>query len=859
MEEETNKTNIGLNMRRHKTGIAGLDALFYGGIQLDPNPEDSDGLLIMARGEHGVNKIHLAMQMCEGLCISQNVIKKDCKKDEEGAFKSYCPLSFAIDEDYSFDELSIIKMLVVEKTMLNLKEYSKEKANAEEKWRGFYRRFSEDILFARKCAARYVEETINNRGLINGYWLKVGSQENCMNKSVIEEVLKDSIKDFDMSLLNMFVAYETTDSVIERIKRIDRLKKQGDKDGIKEIASHAHVFSKCIEDTLKDNRRLLNQYCKYGKKENVELALFKKIVLREESNFDNASWWMDNVDNSSMYVNKKVLFISLNKDGDSLRNKYYDFYIQRLIRNVRSENDFACSSINLLRRMIWYVDESCCERGRLDNSYLVKYELPSISGAGRTERAILVDSNEGWGQINADDANNDVFADHIRSGFIYYNGRTHGLHLRHQKGAPDTEDMLLCKLYIPEESLVKIIGRDELNDGNRMADGLTSFLNLLAKIDDCYKDNKEEIFDCILVDGLSRLTKEEIAQCPFNALSDKLRKVSKIGVITADEKIKSSDISVDIIIDMAIKERSNPDHLYHALNISKCLYQRNAYGWHSYFMRMAGIEVIPSLGVQMATRYHMDDVVADALLPLNEDPYPYWLNESILYSDETIRKVGKPRNKENFYNRVYKNNNNKQLPYDENKSVLKGYLYLDKDSAIKMIINELGLEKYKEDGFLFIDLNYNRTEFKNKYYNFINEQIDIEKKNNIIHMFNFQPGYLHSDEFLWVIDQQVKAISRICKDEEEPDTHHNRVHLIIGDLNYMNFAYPCLNGEGLVLPALASYTKKHHMTNFVYASVPSGSNIKLLDKEREIIRQMWAVVGTDNMTEDCRIKNQIIQ
>ena len=130
----------------------------------------------------------------------------------------------------------------------------------------------------------------------------------------------------------------------------------------------------------------------------------------------------------------------------------------------------------------------------------------------------------------------------------------------------------------------------------------------------------------------------------------------------------------------------------------------------------------------------------------------------------------------------------------------------------------------------------------------------INQNNENIHLFTFQPGYIHADEFLWAIDQQVQAISRTNKKEGSPDTHYERTHLIIGDLNYMSFAYPCLNKEGLVLPAIASYTKKHHMTNYVYASVPSGSNIKLLDKETEIIRQMWAVVGTDNMIEVAKSK-----
>lgn len=44
------------------TGIDGLDSLFFGGIY-----NNNGHTAILVRGEHGVNKIHLAMQMCEGL------------------------------------------------------------------------------------------------------------------------------------------------------------------------------------------------------------------------------------------------------------------------------------------------------------------------------------------------------------------------------------------------------------------------------------------------------------------------------------------------------------------------------------------------------------------------------------------------------------------------------------------------------------------------------------------------------------------------------------------------------------------------------------------------------------------------
>lgn len=522
------------------------------------------------------------------------------------------------------------------------------------------------------------------------------------------------------------------------------------------------------------------------------------------------------------------MFISLNKDGDSLKSKYYDFYIQRLIHNIRSENAYANSSVELLQKMSWYVDGSCCECGKEGQVYLAKYGFPSIKGDKPTEEQ------------------NKIFTRHVRSGFIYYNGRTHGIHLRHQKGAPDTGDMLLCKLFVPKDSLVKIIGRDELNNGNRMADGLTTFNNLLATVDKYLPNNKDgSNVDFIMVDGLSRLTKEEIERCPFNALTDRLRKACKIGVITADEKLRSSEISIDIIIDMAIKERPEQNQLYHALRISKCLYQRNAYGWHSYKMRVAGIEVIPSIHFQMITRYLMDDVVADALLPMDEDPYPFWLNEATLYEDDVIKKG------DFFEQYAQKNPTDSML----SKSALKGCLHNDKDSAMTLIINELKTNKGVNHHYLFIDFDYNRTEFKHKYYNnIINTIGNLDSNDNdTIHLFSFQPGFLHADEFIWAIDQQVQAISNKTKEntdakeeKKEPNTHYQRIHIIIGDLNYINFAYPCLNKERLVLPAIAAYTKKHHMTNYVYASV-SKEGVKMLEKEAETCRQMLALIKPENM------------
>ena len=756
MEKET-------SMKKISTGIEGLDDLFYGGIHLEQRSKKSDGLLIMARGEHGVNKIHLAMQMCEGLYISELKELSYSKKsgDSLGAFtplsqRSNLRLSFPIRMYFLEESERILKE--------KLKKYSEKQAEKEEsepekenreRLSTLYDYCIKDEHYARLCAMKYIDVIFRS--------------------NVIKR----------MGLFDQ-------EGVLDRVELFKKKKE-------------------IIEELLKEEnaKKVIDVFLKYSSMNHF----------------------------SKNYSNPELLFISLNKDGKLINSLYFDFYIQRLFKRIKTQKDDENAGL-LLHNMLWYRDDSCIgQNSELESTKREMINSYAILSISRLRGEIIQDKNKREQRV---ERGIEKMKKDIKSGYIYYNERTHGIHLRHQTGAEDTGEMLLCKVYIPKESRVAIIGRDELNGNNRMTDGLTSFLNML-RILDYYlpdKDMKKKV-DFIMIDGLSCLTHEEIAQCSFNALSDKLRKTCMVGVVTADNKAPTS--YTDIVIDMAIKEGVNPDQLCNLLRISKCLYQRNAYGWHSYKMRVAGIEVIPSLRFQTITRFLMDDAVADALLPINVDPYPYWLNGSSLYEDKDIEKAICD------YAGVDIDDKDKisQIDYHNSMGALRGVLHYDNELAIRMIVEELKKEEYKEHGFLFIDLNLNRTEFKKKNYDMIKQirQKDKEK----IHLFTFQPGYLHADEFLWTIDQQVQAISKTINKYDRPDTQYDQIHLIIGDLNYLSFAYPCLNKEGLVLPAIASYTKKHHMTNYVYATVRRVSNEKLLDKETEIIRQMNVVVGSDNL------------
>lgn len=716
------------NRKKLSTGIAGLDALFYGGIHTHKGEEGQKGILMMARGQHGVNKIHLAMQICEGLFDAStrndiNEIRRDIIRRNKFA------ISYSIIKKNSFNSKN--------KRIEDFNKIIKE-CNDNEKTEWENRK--------KQCDNDY-----------EGWIIKYAPKLLKIKDNLTTEELKEILIKYNFNSDN------SPETSVEDW-----------------IDIYVDMYSE-----------LSNEY-----KYHVESSL-KKL-------FDN-----------DQKKSPKILFISLNKDENLLKNLYYDFYIQRLIRDIRMDIDpnRVVKSLFLLHSMLWTdIDVE-------DNIKVLRdaYEFPSIKGR--------IPSADSIKQFRKD----------IQTGFIYYNGRTHGLHVRHQKGAEDTGDMLLCNLGIPDDYTVRIIGRDTLNDGDSSVDGLTTFQKMMRELDKYRNKNAKDSstrgkcdVDFIMIDGLSRLNKNELAQCPLNALSDKLRSKSTAAIITVDEKLYPSEISTDIVLDMDIKS-DRMDHQHTALKISKCLYQKNAYGWHRYKMRNAGIEVIPSIHLQMGQRFIMDDIVSDATLPIHRYPYPFWLNENEeIYEDTQIVDA-----RDDY--------DNPAIHVLKSTGLLEGYLL--EGNTFHIFFRNMLSKLSSHHHVIFVNLDKNRADFYNDH---IKDNISYKnsKWKDNIHLFNFPAGYCHTDEILWALDQQIKAIekkARIGSRGEMLETHYSHVNLVLGDLNHIHYAHPCLSTEPLFLPALAMYTKKHHMTNYVYATVNQGfgiENTELHKKEVETIMQM---------------------
>lgn len=482
----------------------------------------------------------------------------------------------------------------------------------------------------------------------------------------------------------------------------------------------------------------------------------------------------------------KMLFISLNKDEKKVKELYYDFYVKRLILNIQSKAEgweVACDKINEI-----------IVNKRKGEKNLMNY-IMSLFGETET----------------TDSFDKEFIHKAFATGVLYYNTRTHGIHIRQQKRNDDSDETQLFNINYDYQSLSNVTfwGRNELNDGEKMAGNRSVFFKLIQKLEEIDK------YYCIMIDGLSILSSEESEDCPLNMMASLMRNKCTIGVVTTSDTLPASKIDSDIVIDLRIRTDAPADHMKKELCIYKCLYQKNIYGWHQYKMRNAGVEVIPSLHKTLSLRNYMDESIPEALLSLDDVSYSYWLTENegtedkISSGETTIKKL------EGCFGQ-FRNLGNKNKYESINQGKLVSVIS-NKETELKELEDTVKQIK-KEDHILFIDLKRNRKDFWDLIQKSPILQKEIESRKNRCHFFGFRAGCIYADEFLYVIEQQVEAIARSIKQKENKDLYQyfKQIHIIMGDLNMIQYRFPCLQNEKLFLPAFAALTKANHMTNYIY-------------------------------------------
>ncbi len=748
-KERVNETN--LTNKKLSTKIHGLDNLFHGGLHLEEFEEKNPNLMVVIRGEHGTNKIHLAMQMCEGL-------------------------------------------------------------NDSIKTEGLHRGENNDSQ--------------DNPQFVSAYeYTKLTIKEKIANETLAK----------DNAMIETDRWNRLLDDKITTFLALQAISKVGDSSFVEKLE-------------FEDAKTILANLEDEGMINNIKTAI-ENIV--SNLNYNSLESLLEKIDksykknkNNSDDENAKMLFVSLNKDEAKVEEFYYDFYVKRLIKNIESkangwDDKKTGGDLEKIRGIFKKREFKKEQYPHFKETTLEKAIDFLAEPSNENDQKIICDYDK-----NHNDDTKDCLQKALSSGVIYFNTRTHGIQLRKQTKNDDSNDTLLLKIDLKNKKLPRIDfwGRDQLNDGNKMADGRTVFYNLMTKLE----RQKDTHYNCIMIDGLSLLTPEEIEDCPINALINLMRTKCFIGILNTNDNVSLSRLDSDIIMELRNRIDDITNHTKKELRIYKCLYQKNTYGWHQYKMRNAGVEVIPSLHKTLSRRNYIDESTAEAMLPLNDLTYNYWINENVNAKDPIESNDEKIilENLNTLANNYKDFRNNYPDTGTKYKDINKGELfaissYKDEEAAIYRAIKEIN----PEDHILFLDLKRSRKDF----WEFFGEKFPMKQtqKNlkNIsyknLHFFGFRAGCIYADEFLYIIEQQVSAIAReIQRIIEGPNPqkqifhYYKKVHIIMGDLNLLQYCYPCLYSEQLFIPTFSALTKGNYMTNYIYMTKGDDSKGSLRTRQQ---------------------------
>ena len=118
---------------------------------------------------------------------------------------------------------------------------------------------------------------------------------------------------------------------------------------------------------------------------------------------------------------------------------------------------------------------------------------------------------------------------------------------------------------------------------------------------------------CIVVDGLSRMTEEELRRLPLERLEEELRKRAKISIVILGDNATQRNLDADIIIDMRRSLDAVHNYTHHELSIAKNVKGTFAFGWHNYKSMNGLLYVYPSIHKIMSQQNSVDNTFAQAI------------------------------------------------------------------------------------------------------------------------------------------------------------------------------------------------------------------------------------------------------
>ena len=370
--------------------------------------------------------------------------------------------------------------------------------------------------------------------------------------------------------------------------------------------------------------------------------------------------------------------------------------------------------------------------------------------------------------------------------------------------------------------------------------GMELFGELVCRINKILKqvqpeDRKASRYGCIVVDGFSSFSSDELSRMPINALISNLRKISKISIIVLDERLETQNANVDILIDMRRGYDKLHSYTHHELQITKCVFQSSAYGWHKYKSFGGMIYVFPSVhkvmqqGVSVNTTFMRainDDMRFDKsfmdcykMQPnvnrlqytttqwAYEAPYPDKhdgaVNNNSIPPKDFLTKILCSKNATTSNVTALVGANNTFKRYLSAISILNDLV--QKKNVFVMLLNEkkLGIQQLIDK--VRRDANIS-----------ISSATDLYKR---LYIWEVRMGCISPEELLYFINEVINIRQKEnTENRETEDSKDNKdasrdkypLSLYIADMSAIDYCFPMLRNESLFIPTLSILCRERH-------------------------------------------------
>lgn len=310
-------------------------------------------------------------------------------------------------------------------------------------------------------------------------------------------------------------------------------------------------------------------------------------------------------------------FFSLNKSNDNLQDMYLDLLMGKEINKAVRDSISGSTkwSNQLLSNHLFRVIDNYRDRTSAESWQYIPSDVLDHIDKYLCNRSIYYNSRTNalhFRREGEGDDNNNIIFDRISDKLKYYADK---------KDWPKAMEDMAKDFFEVEFNEHEIADNEEAYYAETALQKFHKILYVLENV----KTKEFPATPSVVIDGFSLFSNDELRTLPLNHLIKTLRKMSLVSILVFDDRCDNISYDADIVIDMRRSTDAACEYTFHELRISKSVFQPTVLGWHQYKLRPHGIEVFPSLHRVMQRRNYLSYIADNTTQSIMDESYEEYL------------------------------------------------------------------------------------------------------------------------------------------------------------------------------------------------------------------------------------------